>query len=91
MAGMKPFYELSYEDLLAGGQIVVGSPASVIARIRELYTELGGFGQLNGLFTIGPSTHEQVARSTELFASEVMPALRPLGAAQDAAPAPATP
>ena len=91
MAGMKPFYELSYEDLLAGGQIVVGSPASVIARLRELYAELGGFGQLNGLFTIGPSTHEQVTRSTELFASEVMPALRPLGAAQDAAPAPAAP
>jgi alkanesulfonate monooxygenase SsuD/methylene tetrahydromethanopterin reductase-like flavin-dependent oxidoreductase (luciferase family) len=91
MAGLKPFYELSYEDLLAGGQIVVGSPASVIARLRELYAELGGFGQLNGLFTIGPSTHEQVTRSTELFASEVMPALRPLGAPQDATPAPAAP
>jgi len=28
----------------------------------------GGFGQLIGLFAIGPSTHEQVTRSAELFA-----------------------
>jgi alkanesulfonate monooxygenase SsuD/methylene tetrahydromethanopterin reductase-like flavin-dependent oxidoreductase (luciferase family) len=85
MAGMKPFTELSYEDLLAGGQAVVGSPATVAARLGELYTELGGFGQLIGLFAIGPSTHEQVMRSAELFASQVMPALRPLGVPEHAA------
>jgi alkanesulfonate monooxygenase SsuD/methylene tetrahydromethanopterin reductase-like flavin-dependent oxidoreductase (luciferase family) len=79
MAGMKPFSQLSYEELLADGQAVVGSPATVAARLRELYAELGGFGQLIGLFAIGPSTHEQVTRSAELFASEVIPALRPLG------------
>ena len=80
MAGMKPFAQLSYEELLADGQAVVGSPASVTARLRELHAELGGFGQLIGLFAIGPSTHEQVTRSAELFASEVIPALRSLGA-----------
>ena len=80
MAGMTPFSQLSYEDLLAGGQAVVGSPGTVANRLRELHAELGGFGQLIGLFAIGPSTHEQVTRSAELFASEVMPALRPLGA-----------
>jgi len=67
---------------------VVGSPGTVAARLRELHTELGGFGQLIGLFAIGPSTHEQVTRSAELFATEVIPALRPLGARQDAATAP---
>jgi hypothetical protein len=46
-----------------------------------MYDALGGYGQLIGLFAIGPSTHEQITRSAELFASEVMPALRPLGAA----------
>ena len=65
----------------------MGSPATVTARLRELHTELGGFGKLIGLFAIGPSTHEQVTRSAELFASEVIPALRPLGVAQDAAAA----
>lgn len=73
----------SYEDLLANGQAVVGSPSSVTKRLGELYDELGGFGQIIGLFAIGPSTHEQVMRSTELFATEVMPVLRPLGTAAE--------
>jgi alkanesulfonate monooxygenase SsuD/methylene tetrahydromethanopterin reductase-like flavin-dependent oxidoreductase (luciferase family) len=88
MAGLKPFSSLSYEDLLAGGQAVVGNPATVAARLRELYAELGGFGQLIGLFAIGPTTHEQVTRSAELFATEVMPVLRPLGTATSAGPRP---
>ena len=52
----------------ANGQAVVGSPAAVADRLAELYEKLGGFGQLIGLFAIGPSTHEQVMRSAELFA-----------------------
>jgi hypothetical protein len=47
------------------------------------YEKLGGFGQLIGLFAIGPSTHEQVMHSAELFAADVMPALRPLGVAAE--------
>ena len=74
----------SYEDLLAQGQAVVGSPSSVAKRLGELYDDLGGFGQIIGLFAIGPSTHEQVMRSAELFATEVMPVLRPLGNATKA-------
>jgi alkanesulfonate monooxygenase SsuD/methylene tetrahydromethanopterin reductase-like flavin-dependent oxidoreductase (luciferase family) len=76
----------SYEDLLANGQAVVGSPSSVAKRLGELYDELGGFGQIIGLFAIGPSTHEQVMRSAELFATEVMPVLRPLGTAAEPTP-----
>ena len=71
-------------QLLANGQAVVGSPSSVAKRLSELYDELGGFGQIIGLFAIGPSTHEQVMRSAELFATEVMPVLRPLGSATEA-------
>ena len=55
----------------------------VADRLAELYEKLGGFGQLIGLFAIGPSTHEQVMRSAELFAADVMPALRPLGVAAE--------
>jgi alkanesulfonate monooxygenase SsuD/methylene tetrahydromethanopterin reductase-like flavin-dependent oxidoreductase (luciferase family) len=84
MTDRKPFSALTYSDLLADGYAVVGSPATVAARLREMYDELGGYGQLIGLFAIGPSTHEQTTRSTELFASEVMPVLRPLGVAADA-------
>jgi alkanesulfonate monooxygenase SsuD/methylene tetrahydromethanopterin reductase-like flavin-dependent oxidoreductase (luciferase family) len=87
MSGLRGLGGFSYEDLLANGQAVVGSPASVTERLGQLYTELGGFGQLIGLFAIGPETHEQVMHSAELFATQVMPALRPLGVAADAATA----
>ncbi|HEX5494742.1 MAG TPA: LLM class flavin-dependent oxidoreductase [Mycobacteriales bacterium] len=85
MAGMKPFSELSYDELLTEGYAVVGSPDTVTARLRELYEELG-FGQVIGLFALGDITHERTVRSAELFASQVIPALRPLGIT-DAAPA----
>jgi alkanesulfonate monooxygenase SsuD/methylene tetrahydromethanopterin reductase-like flavin-dependent oxidoreductase (luciferase family) len=78
-SGMRGFGRQSYEDLLAEGQAVVGSPATVTKRLGDLYEQLGGFGQIIGLFAIGPSTHEQVKRSAELFMSEVAPALRHLG------------
>jgi alkanesulfonate monooxygenase SsuD/methylene tetrahydromethanopterin reductase-like flavin-dependent oxidoreductase (luciferase family) len=84
-SGMRPLGNTSYEDLLAQGQAVVGSPSSVAKRLGGLYDDLGGFGQIIGLFAIGPSTHEQVMRSAELFATEVMPVLRPLGSATEAA------
>jgi alkanesulfonate monooxygenase SsuD/methylene tetrahydromethanopterin reductase-like flavin-dependent oxidoreductase (luciferase family) len=80
-AGMKPFSQLSYEELIAQGYAVVGGPATVAGRLREMYDDLGGYGQLIGLFAIGPSTHEQIMRSAELFATEVIPVLRPLGVA----------
>ena len=79
MAGMKPFNQLTYEEMLGEGYAVVGTPATVTARLRELYDELG-FGQLIGLFALGDITHEETVTSMELFASEVIPALRPLGA-----------
>jgi len=78
MSGMKPYPELSYEELLAGGYVIVGGPQTVAARLRELYGELG-FGQVIGLFALGGMTHEQVVGSMERFAAEVMPELRALG------------
>jgi alkanesulfonate monooxygenase SsuD/methylene tetrahydromethanopterin reductase-like flavin-dependent oxidoreductase (luciferase family) len=74
----KPFSALSYAELLDDGYAVVGSPDTVAARLAAMHEQLGGYGQLIGLFAIGPATREQTRRSTELFASEVMPALRHL-------------
>ncbi|WP_395110760.1 LLM class flavin-dependent oxidoreductase [Actinomadura sp. SCN-SB] len=82
-AGLKPFAELSYEELLAQGYAVVGSPRTVTERFGELHEQLG-FGQLIALMSIGNAPHEHTKRSMELFASEVMPALRPLGVASTA-------
>jgi alkanesulfonate monooxygenase SsuD/methylene tetrahydromethanopterin reductase-like flavin-dependent oxidoreductase (luciferase family) len=79
MSGMKPYPELTYEELIADGYAVVGCPDAVIGRLRELHDELG-FGQVIGLFALGGLSHRQVMGSMELFAAKVMPALRPLGA-----------
>ena len=83
MAGMKPFAQLSYEELLEHGYIVAGSPDSVANRLGELQASLG-FGQIIGLYALGDMPHDRVVASMELFASEVMPVLRPLGAAAGA-------
>jgi alkanesulfonate monooxygenase SsuD/methylene tetrahydromethanopterin reductase-like flavin-dependent oxidoreductase (luciferase family) len=76
-AGLKAPSETSYEELLAQGQAIVGSPETVTKRFVELHGELG-FGQLIALMSIGDMPHEKAVRSMELFASEVMPALRSL-------------
>jgi alkanesulfonate monooxygenase SsuD/methylene tetrahydromethanopterin reductase-like flavin-dependent oxidoreductase (luciferase family) len=86
MSGMKPYPELTYEEMLAEGYAVVGSPESVTGRLRELHDELG-FGQIIGLFSIGDITHEQTTTSMELFATQVIPDLRPLGVAHPVAAA----
>ena len=64
-AGMKPFAELSYDELLTHGYIVVGSPGSVADKLGQLQSELG-FGQLIGLFALGDMPHERVVSSMEL-------------------------
>lgn len=79
-ANMKPYPETSYEELLAEGYAVVGSPETVTKRFAELHDELG-FGQLITLMSIGDITPERTIHSMDLFASEVMPSLRKLGSA----------
>jgi len=77
-SGRKAFTDIPYEDLVAQGYVVVGSPDTVTNRLGELADELG-FGQLIGLFAIGDMPHERVISSLDLFVSDVMPAIRPLG------------
>jgi alkanesulfonate monooxygenase SsuD/methylene tetrahydromethanopterin reductase-like flavin-dependent oxidoreductase (luciferase family) len=91
-SGMKAFPETSYEELVDERYVLVGSPSTVAEMIEELRQEIG-FGAMNLLMAIGDMTHEQTIRSTELFASEVMPHFRTARAtaratASDRAPAP---
>jgi alkanesulfonate monooxygenase SsuD/methylene tetrahydromethanopterin reductase-like flavin-dependent oxidoreductase (luciferase family) len=83
-AGMKPFREMSFDELVDEGHAVVGSPDTVTNRLGELQAELG-FGQLIGLYSVGDMPHERAVANMELFATQVMPALRPLGAAKSLA------
>jgi alkanesulfonate monooxygenase SsuD/methylene tetrahydromethanopterin reductase-like flavin-dependent oxidoreductase (luciferase family) len=72
---MKPFPELTYEELLENGMIIVGSPESAAEQFEALRDELG-FGQVMALMAIGDMPHHRVARTMELFASEIMPSYR---------------
>ena len=74
-SGLGAYSDVSYEDLLAQGYAVVGSPATVRERLAELEEELG-FGLVNALLHIGDMPHDRTIRNMELFAREVMPHFR---------------
>jgi alkanesulfonate monooxygenase SsuD/methylene tetrahydromethanopterin reductase-like flavin-dependent oxidoreductase (luciferase family) len=71
----KPFNELTYEEIIDNGMAVVGSPDSVGERFEALIDELG-FGQVISLMGVGDMPHYRTVKSMELFATQVMPALR---------------
>ena len=74
-AGGKRFGEMSYDDLVEAGMVVVGSPESVTEQIEGLREQLG-FGQIMGLMCIADMPHDRVVRTMELFAREVIPHFR---------------
>jgi alkanesulfonate monooxygenase SsuD/methylene tetrahydromethanopterin reductase-like flavin-dependent oxidoreductase (luciferase family) len=71
----KPPNEYTYEEIIDNGMAVVGSPDSVGERFAALADELG-FGQIIALMGVGDMPHYRTIKSMELFAGEVMPALR---------------
>ncbi len=79
-SGLGAYSDVSYEDLVAQGYAVVGSPATVRERLAELAEELG-FGLVNALLHIGDMPHDHTIRNMELFAREVMPHFRAQSAA----------
>jgi hypothetical protein len=54
---------------------VVGGPDTVGERFESLREELG-FGQIISLMGVGDMPHYRTVKSMELFATQVMPALR---------------
>jgi alkanesulfonate monooxygenase SsuD/methylene tetrahydromethanopterin reductase-like flavin-dependent oxidoreductase (luciferase family) len=67
--------EYTYEEIIDNGMAVVGSPDSVGERFEALIDELG-FGQVIALMGVGDMPHYRTVKSMELFATQVMPALR---------------
>jgi alkanesulfonate monooxygenase SsuD/methylene tetrahydromethanopterin reductase-like flavin-dependent oxidoreductase (luciferase family) len=65
--------DLSFEDLEAGGYIIVGSPATVRDKLRVFSDELKAGIVCSGM-TAG--THEKTLEMMEMFAREVMPHFR---------------
>jgi alkanesulfonate monooxygenase SsuD/methylene tetrahydromethanopterin reductase-like flavin-dependent oxidoreductase (luciferase family) len=66
------------DDLIEQGYIVFGSPETVRQRLAE-HQQTMGFGKLVTLLQFGSLPAELTRKNMELFASEVMPRLRPLG------------
>ena len=67
----------SYEDYVAGGVVLAGSPATVVELI-ERETDLLGMNYLLGYMMFGDMSLPDALRSLRLFASEVMPRIERL-------------
>jgi alkanesulfonate monooxygenase SsuD/methylene tetrahydromethanopterin reductase-like flavin-dependent oxidoreductase (luciferase family) len=65
----------SWKEAEDGLYAIVGSPDTVRQKLRE-GIKASGCGIIQGIFQVGSLPHELTMKSTELFAKEVMPALR---------------
>jgi alkanesulfonate monooxygenase SsuD/methylene tetrahydromethanopterin reductase-like flavin-dependent oxidoreductase (luciferase family) len=63
--------------LLSEGYVIAGSPDTVRESLAGTAAELGA-GNFVGMFQFARLPHADTMRSIELFAKEVMPALREL-------------
>ena len=63
---------LTYDEALQG-QVLIGTPASVVERLRDLQDELGLDGILAELNTGGLIPHAKVMSAMRLLCAEVMP------------------
>jgi alkanesulfonate monooxygenase SsuD/methylene tetrahydromethanopterin reductase-like flavin-dependent oxidoreductase (luciferase family) len=72
---------LDLDGALVEGTAIVGSAATVIARLEEQFATVG-FTYLLGQFAFGDLAVAEAARSIERFARLVMPAVRELGFAE---------
>ena len=70
---------LTIEFLIDQGMIMCGSPNTVVERLTRRYDEMG-FGHLVTMLQFGTLPADLTERNIRLFADQVMPSLRPLGA-----------
>jgi alkanesulfonate monooxygenase SsuD/methylene tetrahydromethanopterin reductase-like flavin-dependent oxidoreductase (luciferase family) len=75
--GRKPMHPrpAHFSAIMADGRGMCGSPATLIAAIRRQMTDAGA-DYFVGQFAFGDLTLDETRRSIELFARDVMPALR---------------
>ncbi|HEX4219020.1 MAG TPA: LLM class flavin-dependent oxidoreductase [Acidimicrobiales bacterium] len=67
------FGRSSIEELTEGGFFFAGSPDTVHRQLCQFYDRVGGFGHLLAMMQGGTMGFDLVAKSMELFASEVLP------------------
>ena len=69
--------ELGWKELVEQGHVIAGSPATVRDRLTEAVKMLR-VGHLMCLLHIGTMSKELTRKNTELFAKEVLPAIKPI-------------
>ena len=75
----------TWNEIDKAGYVVVGSPATVRERLKEIALTTG-LGTLVPNFSVGNVPHHLTRKSMELFAREVMPALRDINVDTDETP-----
>lgn len=78
VAGGAQFGSLNYDQALANFQLVVGTPKTVIPKLRHILQELR-VGHLIIWGNDGTVGHEATLRNMQLLGAEVLPALREMG------------
>jgi alkanesulfonate monooxygenase SsuD/methylene tetrahydromethanopterin reductase-like flavin-dependent oxidoreductase (luciferase family) len=73
----KPLNQLSYQELQEANHLIVGSPETVIKKLRHIKDRLG-IGALLLEAQAGQMSHQTTMRSIELLGREVIPALKEL-------------
>jgi alkanesulfonate monooxygenase SsuD/methylene tetrahydromethanopterin reductase-like flavin-dependent oxidoreductase (luciferase family) len=76
-AAMRGFQSLTWKDLVEGGHVIAGSPATVRDRMTDMIQGLR-IGHVFCLLHTGNQPDWKTRYSTELFATKVMPELRTL-------------
>ena len=61
------------------GVAVYGTPDVVVAKLKKMYKQMGGFGHLIAMLHSGDMPYENAAKSMKLFAEEVAPQLKDIG------------
>ena len=61
---------------------IYGTPDNVVSQLKALYKKVGGFGHLIAMMHAGDMEFDLAAKNITLFAKEVAPKLKDLGAAR---------
>ncbi len=75
--GWPPVTRPHFDALLGPtGALMVGSPETVIEKVRRMHTSLGGIDRISFQMSVAALPHEKMLRATELLGSRVAPQLR---------------
>jgi len=75
-AGVKNFWEMSYDELIATGHIIVGSPQTVVDKYAQQAEEFGLGMAVSAGGHLGPMPNWMVQKNMYFMAEEVMPHFR---------------